>query len=1168
LLAEIDEMMRANPVPKAPANHPPINTRTQLIANKYGDERHGNFDGLIARGRGYEGEDHPPIDRYFPRLPTPSTEVSAVSAFHPDVDAAYARGGRISLAWHPSVSALLRRNNPTLLPTGHPDVDTLLADPAAHPLPAWHPKLGILVTPRPKPFLPVPTTHSNLDAAYRAGTPLPAAHPDVSRSFAALLPAGHPDVAPLLGNPAAAPLPAWHPALDGMVARIDYGNPAAAKVQVFAAHPSIDRAYAEGAPVPASHPGIARLFSAGALLPPTHPDVGALFADPTAKPLPAWHPTLENYVVRFGATGKTGGIDQVEVPAFHPDIDAAYKRGAAVPPSHPAVAPLLAALLPPSHPDVDMLLADPAAHPLPSWHPRLEDFVKHPGALSATDLASLAWDHPALDASYRRGIAVPDNHPSSQQILSELLPPSHPDIDVLLADPAAHPLPGWHPSLNRFVTHRSRWSPGLVLSIIVLILFELAIARRKWRRWQKKKMERQRAGAPPKDIELLPVTKDSGSPPVNKQQEKRMAPDGVAYTEAEFGAFYGEEAAAQWAAAAAAAAAAGQANAGWISQDNPGVPRQRRAWSSAYARPKDTPAPRNMTIRNAMKRFAAHRRADVAGDDAAPGGVTRAAHSASIARLDPSGEEARERGGSVFGLSRDDGSATSYSNPMLAGGGSSAGGGATTPLPESMVVVNPASATLGAEYENRNSKLKAAKSHAIHTRVKLPSLSLWKSGDVLFVLAWLGANALVLACFGIPQAGGGYDLGRSTGSLAAANAAFLVVPATRNSVLTWAAGLPFDHVILHHRFLGRVTIALSCVHGACYVRAWVKQPRSALYLYGFFAMLCGLVILATTTNWFRRRYFNVFFYAHYAFVGFFAFAYAHVRQARPFLLAGIAAYTLDKLVRSLMHFVPRRTLLFRNRGDGIAQVRFPKNPFAELAGVHRVGQYMFVNFPELSLLEWHPFSVSSGPREPFVELHIRALGDHTNKVVALAKQCAAEGRNPWIRSEGPYGHLDFDLRRYGMLMLVGGGVGITPVIGILKDLFLLPATEPPPPPCSSLQCVVVVWVLQQAKDAATFLDVLEQCTARARESTGGALPNIVLRVHCTRAKAADIEHPLYTGRPAFGSILDDAAAQHSVKSTLIFACGPTRMVESLWDMSSVRNSPSSRVDFHHETFEF
>jgi len=87
-----------------------------------------------------------------------------------------------------------------------------------------------------------------------------------------------------------------------------------------------------------------------------------------------------------------------------------------------------------------------------------------------------------------------------------------------------------------------------------------------------------------------------------------------------------------------------------------------------------------------------------------------------------------------------------------------------------------------------------------------------------------------------------------------------------------------------------------------------------------------------------------------------------------------------------------RTTTFANIGDGIAHVVFPKNMLTDWLGKHGTGQYYFVNFPELSLTEWHPFSVTSGPGEASIELHIRALGDHTRKIVALAKQCREENR--------------------------------------------------------------------------------------------------------------------------------------------------------------------------------
>jgi len=249
-------------------------------------------------------------------------------------------------------------------------------------------------------------------------------------------------------------------------------------------------------------------------------------------------------------------------------------------------------------------------------------------------------------------------------------------------------------------------------------------------------------------------------------------------------------------------------------------------------------------------------------------------------------------------------------------------------------------------------------------------------------------------------------------------------------------------------------------------------------------------------------------------------------------------------------------------------VRFHKNPIANALGKYQVGQYMFVNFPELSLHEWHPFSVSSAPWEPFLELHIRALGDHTKEIVELAKKCALEGRQTWIRGDGPYGVHDFDYRRYGTIVLVGGGVGITPVVGVMKELFggfntgeRRFASE------HHITKVVCIWVVPHASEADTFLDDFKAllCAANSIQH----LPSLDLRIHCSRAKPGSVEAPLLAGRPNFGNVLDEVNVGTVGNPSLIFACGPGMMVNGLWDEANRRAATGKeRVDFHHETFEF
>eukprot|EP00808_Paulinella_micropora_P029589 g83441.t1 len=452
------------------------------------------------------------------------------------------------------------------------------------------------------------------------------------------------------------------------------------------------------------------------------------------------------------------------------------------------------------------------------------------------------------------------------------------------------------------------------------------------------------------------------------------------------------------------------------------------------------------------------------------------------------------------------------------------------------------------------------------TTTRIPHTQ-WSLGNLLFVLLYLGLNALALYLTPLRP----LDYKNGLGSLAAANTMVLIVPATRNSILTWFLGLPFDHVILYHRLVGRVAMACVVAHAVLYRDALLANFTLRKYWTGFGAMLCGLVIFLTSLEWFRRHRFEIFYWSHFSFIGYFALAWMHVPQCKPFLAVGMALYALDKLLRALWTLIPHRTLVFAAKGEHITQVRFAKNPLTERLGKHKVGQYYFVNFPQLSLTEWHPFSVSSGPREADVELHIRALGDHTTKINKLARSLkpSPQSKLPWIRIDGPYGKLDFNIRRYNVLFLAGGGVGVTPVMGIMKELFnvgrgLSPSARATVKP-HRIREVYVMWVIPQVADYEVFREDIEQCMLMARRPQ---FPKLRVMVYATRAKKEEAVPPIHTGRPNFTCIFDELERKHVKQAGLVFACGPEPMVNELWDQSSRRSMEGARLDFHHETFNF
>ena len=58
--------------------------------------------------------------------------------------------------------------------------------------------------------------------------------------------------------------------------------------------------------------------------------------------------------------------------------------------------------------------------------------------------------------------------------------------------------------------------------------------------------------------------------------------------------------------------------------------------------------------------------------------------------------------------------------------------------------------------------------------------------------------------------------------------------------------------------------------------------------------------------------------------------------------------------------------------SGALEVRFVKPSFK-----YKAGQWLFLNCPDVSKFQWHPFTISSAPEDPFVSVHIRQVGDFT-----------------------------------------------------------------------------------------------------------------------------------------------------------------------------------------------
>lgn len=128
-----------------------------------------------------------------------------------------------------------------------------------------------------------------------------------------------------------------------------------------------------------------------------------------------------------------------------------------------------------------------------------------------------------------------------------------------------------------------------------------------------------------------------------------------------------------------------------------------------------------------------------------------------------------------------------------------------------------------------------------------------------------------------------------------------------------------------------------------------------------------------------------------------------------------------------LHRRPWRLHSVTRRADRLWELDIKPAPGTPPLDYH-AGQFVWMTeggrrFPLLD----HPFSIADSPTRPGLSLIIKEVGDFTRRIGSL------EPGTP-IGIDGPYGEFALEAHPGDSVLLVAGGVGIAPIIGILRDL--------------------------------------------------------------------------------------------------------------------------------------
>ncbi|MED6219841.1 hypothetical protein PIB30_039500 [Stylosanthes scabra] len=317
-------------------------------------------------------------------------------------------------------------------------------------------------------------------------------------------------------------------------------------------------------------------------------------------------------------------------------------------------------------------------------------------------------------------------------------------------------------------------------------------------------------------------------------------------------------------------------------------------------------------------------------------------------------------------------------------------------------------------------------------------------------------------------------LGLRFGAIGLMCMAFLFLPVSRGSVLLRYIDIPFEHATRYHVWLGHLTMALFTIHGLLYCVAWSMDGRlvqeliqwkdiGVANLPGVIALIAGLFMWVTSLPGVRTWNFELFFYTHQLYIIFVVFLALHVGDFIFTMAAGgIFLFILDRFLRFCQSRRKVKVVSSRVLPCGTVELVLSKPQNLRYNAL----SFIFLQIRELSWLQWHPFSVSSSPLDGknHLAVLIKVLGKWTENLRDRITD-ADEPKDLTVKTitasvEGPYGHeVPYHLM-YENLILVAGGIGLSPFLAILSDVLHRVRDGKPCRPRN----ILVVWAVKKSNE--------------------------------------------------------------------------------------------------------
>ena len=334
------------------------------------------------------------------------------------------------------------------------------------------------------------------------------------------------------------------------------------------------------------------------------------------------------------------------------------------------------------------------------------------------------------------------------------------------------------------------------------------------------------------------------------------------------------------------------------------------------------------------------------------------------------------------------------------------------------------------------------------------------------------------------------------GVLAYALTPLSILLSSRESILSLATGLPYQHFNFLHRWLGYVILVQSWLHsiGWIIVEANLYRPQPSVWnefvvepyvIWGLVAIiLLSLMFVLSLPSVIRFTGYEAFRKLHYVLAMVYIGAcWAHWEKLSCWLIPSLIVWLIDRAIRlcrtaTLHHrLIPgtsnkssfrsaeASSTIFTDEDNGdVVRLDFEHNHDA-----WRIGQHFYLCFPQLSIWQSHPFTPASipgtkrsGQQHTYI---IRAKSGETARLAQIIQEGAHKEQSRVASSisvvlQGPYGSpiVDRAQSRYVNVLCVAGGTGITFVLPVLHQIVSKP------PQAEETRLLQLVWAIRKKSD--------------------------------------------------------------------------------------------------------